>query len=120
MKKALTTITVMALIAMGWIIGEATDAHAKDMVLDATVQSVTIKPDKNGNDYARLIIQEPRELNGIKYNADVMVMCFGTTVEKAQTFTKGDKFRAIASQNEYRGSTSYRVVQFIPTATAAE
>lgn len=115
MKK----LVIFGLIAASLIIGAAT-AHAKDIVLEATLsQPVTVKPDKNGNEYARMIIQEDRELNGIKYKADVMVMCFGEmAVEKAQTFTTGDKFRAIASQNDYRGNTSYRIVQFIPTQTA--
>lgn len=111
MKK----FNIALVIALSLVIGIMTtiSASAADLLLDTTINTISIQQDKNGNDYARIIIQEERNLNGIKYNTDVVVMCFGSTVEKAKTYSDGDKFKAVVSQNEYRGRLNYNVVSFI-------
>jgi len=88
-------------------------ASAKDLMLESEITSISIQPDKNGNDYGRIFIQEDRELNGVGYKASVAVMCFGDTVEAAKTYSKGDSFKAVVSTNQYKGRLNYNVIQFI-------
>ena len=103
-------------LAMVLIIGMVTMvglASAKDLMLESEISSISIQPDKNGNDYGRIFIEETRELNGVDYKASVAVMCFGSTVEAARNYSKGDSFKAVVSTNEYRGRLNYSVIQFV-------
>lgn len=107
MKKSLMAVLILCILAF------AVFASAADLMLDTTVKSVTIATDKNSNDYVRFIIVEDKELNGIAYKADVIVMSFGSTVERAKTFSDGDTMKAIVSQNEYKGRTNYNIIAFV-------
>jgi hypothetical protein len=98
-----------ALIA---ILVVAVAAQAADQMLNATVSDIVVTNDKNGNEYVRLIINEPRELDGVAYVSSVAVMCFRETANFAKTLKKGDKIRAIVSPNEYQGKTSYRLISW--------
>ena len=90
----------------------ATAAQAADQMLNATVSDVVVANDRNGAEYVRLIINEPRELDGVAYVSSVAVMCFRETANFAKTLKKGDKIRAIISPNEYQGRTSYRLISW--------
>jgi hypothetical protein len=111
MKHLKSTFTLF--IAMALCLCIVTVASAKDKVLKSTVASVSIQDDRNGNSYGRIIISEPRELNGVTYTADVAVMCFGSTVTGAQSLSEGDAFSAIVSENMYQGRKNYGVIQFL-------
>ena len=100
-------------IAIALCISFASTASAKDKVLKSEVQSISIQDDRNGNPYGRIIIAEPRELNGVLYTADVAVMCFGSTVDGAKLLSDGDAFTAIVSENMYQGRKNYGVIQFL-------
>ena len=90
----------------------ATAAQAADQMLNATVSNIVVTNDKNGNEYVRLIINEPRELDGVAYVKSVAVMCFRETANFAKTLKKGDKIKAIVSPSEYQGKTNYLLISW--------
>ena len=104
---------LFAFILVSFIAFTIQSAAAADLMLDTTVKSVTIATDKNSNDYVRFIIVEDKELNGIAYKADTVVMVFGSIVETAKGYSNGDPLKAIVSQNEYKGRTNYSVIAFV-------
>ena len=112
MKKSLSFALIMlvSFIALAVFVQ---NGIAADSILDTTIKSVTVSNDKNGNEYVRFIIVEDKELHGIEYKADVVTMAFGSAVEKAKTYSDGDQLKAIISQNEYRGRTSYNIIAFV-------
>jgi len=88
-------------------------AYAKDKLISTTANSVKVALDKRGNEYVRIIIKEERSLQGIEYEDSVAVMCFGQTVKPAKLIEKGMAFKAIVSQREYKGRTSYTALKII-------
>jgi len=112
MKKSLNLAIAMLVAAIMMAI-TAQVVTAADLILDTEIQSMAIANDKNGNEYVRFIIQEEKSLNGVSYTADTVVMCFGSAVAKAKTFSEGDTLKAIASQNEYRGRMNYNILAFV-------
>lgn len=87
---------------------------AKDVMLTANVKEVVQAFTKTGKPYARIIIEEERSLNGVKYKVGVPVMAFeADQVEAAQGFKKGDVAKMIADKGEYRGRTSYTLRAFV-------
>lgn len=110
MKKLFAGIFILTMIAVAGIISPAS---AADTIKDIQISSTHTAIDKNGNEYVRLIIQEPRELNGFKYNADVVVMAFGTAVARAKQLKAGDTIKAVLAENMYQGKKNYRVQQFL-------
>ena len=88
-------------------------AVAAEKIIDTTADQVTVALDKNGNEYVRVIVSEPKTLQGISYTAQTAVMCFGSTVEEAKTLQEGDPIKAIVSEQEWKGRTSYTLVQLI-------
>lgn len=112
MKRSLSfaTMLLIAVISLAVFVNQSV---AQDLVLDTTIKSTAVRVDKNGNDYVRFIIVEQKELNGIQYNADTVVMCFGSVVEAAKGYSDGDPLKAIAATNEYKGRTNYNILAFI-------
>ena len=104
---------LFAVILVISILAFASFAAAADLMLDTTIKTATVATDKNGNEYVRFIIVENKELNGIAYKADTVVMCFGSIVESAKGYSDGDPLKAIASTNEYKGRTNYSVIAFV-------
>ena len=109
MKKSSRSIAMLALILFVALTISVPMAEAKDMRLDATVDSVTVAQDKNGNEYVRVIIVEKRDLDGIEYSAGTPVMFFQENVADGKALSTGDTFSAIVDKREYRGSPSYTV-----------
>jgi hypothetical protein len=108
-------IAIVAMIAMALVATFTIQASAEAVLLETTIQQMVVKPDKNGNDFVRFIITEPRTLNGISYDAELVATAFGPEkVAQAQAnYKPGDKLKAIASQSEYQGRTYYNIVQFV-------
>ena len=71
------------------------------------VQSVGEFTDKNGDKYARIIITETRNLNGVTYQAGVPVMAFGDSKDQLAGVSAGDQISFIADKRLYNGSNSY-------------
>lgn len=86
---------------------------AKDIQLTKEIKQITFKKDKNGNEYARIIITEPRTLNGVTYQKDVMVMAFGEQAKAVKGFKKGQTLNVIATETEYKGNTNYNVLSIV-------
>ena len=112
MKKSLNfaIITLVAVITLAIFVQTV---PAADMLLDTQIKTATVAIDKNGNEYVRFIIVENKNLNGIAYKADVVVMCFGSIVDQAKQLSDGDPLKAIASTNEYKGRTNYNILAFV-------
>jgi hypothetical protein len=91
----------------------ALPAFATDVMLEKKIERSILKKDKNGNPYAMLIVQDKATLKGISYEKGVPVMAFGDAFKKAKTLKKGDQLKAICQKRDYRGSTSYTVLQFV-------
>lgn len=104
---------LIALIMAAAVFCVTTGASAADKILNTTVEQSAVKLDKNGNEYVQLIIKEDRNLNGIDYKTDVVVMCFGSSVMSAKNLKAGDALKAIVAENEYRGRLNYNMVAII-------
>ena len=86
---------------------------AEDIVLNAPIERVLTKKDKNGATYVRVLIQDKRELNGVTYDKTTSAMAFGDQVGPAAKLKKGDTLNVIASRSDYRGGTSYQILKFL-------
>ena len=110
MKKLITLITALTIVAASFTL-----VAAKDVVLkDQTIKDVTIAFTKHNSEYVRIIISEPRELDGVKYTVGVALMCFEKDLlENAKAFGPGDTVSCIADKGSYKGRTSYTLRAFI-------
>jgi hypothetical protein len=86
---------------------------AQDIVLEGTLSDVVQATDRNGNPYVRGIIQEPRELNGVKYEAGTPLMFFGDSAQYGSTLKKGDAIKAIVTPRTFQGRKSYTFLKAI-------
>lgn len=111
--KTILAITILAIITLALTL----PAAAKDLVLESTIQTMTVKNDKNGNEYVRFLIPVEKSLNGIAYTTTASVMCFSETAEMAKTYKEGDKFKAIVAENEYQGRMGYNLLAFVKLET---
>ena len=103
-------IAIMFLLTITFM----TMANAEDKMLQTKIDSATVALDKNGNEYVRLIVTEPRSLNGIDYMKSLPVMAFGATVSDAKAYQAGDELKAIANYRKLPdGRESYTVISFI-------
>lgn len=86
---------------------------AEDKVLNAPIDSVSVKLDKNGAEYVRVIVKETRELSGISYPATTPVMFFGDMAQQGKALKVGDTLKAIVNGREYRGNVSYTAIKLL-------
>ena len=106
--KAILAIVVFSLILI------SAQVWAQDQILNATIDSATVALDKNGVEYVRFIITEPRSLNGISYKKSLPVMAFGEQVPAAKAISAGDSLKAVANFRKLPdGRESYTVISFI-------
>lgn len=91
----------------------ATFALAADVVLDKEIKSISFKKDKNGNEYAQIIISETTTLSGVSYDKDIIVMAFGATSAPLKGYKKGQTFKAVASEGSYNGNKTYTVLKVV-------
>jgi len=108
-KKLLPVLGIIVMLACVL----AVPALAKDIVLEAKVESVTLGITSAGDAYARIIVTEERTLQGTKYTAGVPVMAFRDLANDARKYGEGDKLKAIVSPREYQGKASYLVRKFL-------
>jgi hypothetical protein len=111
MKTFKMNVILVIVLVFAMII--PTVVMAEDVVLNAEIDSVTVALDKNGNEYVRVIISEPRTLNGTEYETTVAVMFFGETVSEAKLLKEGETLNLIANKREYRGSPSYTAIKLL-------
>ena len=91
----------------------STLAFAKDVMLQAPITRADVVLDKNGQEYVRLIVTETRTLDGVKYEAEVPVMAFGSQVASAKVLKAGDKFKAICSSRVFEDRPSYTILKVL-------
>ncbi len=110
MKKIIIALTVVVAMFCCMI-----PAFAADIMLNKEIKSIAFKKDKNGQEYARIFIVEERTLNGVAYKKDVPVMAFGDAAAaiKAKGLKKGQPLKAIAAENEYKGSKGYVILDIV-------
>jgi len=89
-------------------------AVAADKVLSAKIQSVTQAVDRNGAPYVRVIVAEQRSLNGVAYEAGIPAMAFGTIAKDAAHLKEGGILKAVVSEREFNGRTSYTIMALLP------
>jgi len=111
--KRYASLFVMAVVMAFCLTLVVGAANAADKIISTTIDQSVTAIDKNGAEYVRLIINEDRTLQGVKYQMGVPVMAFGSLVEKAKAFQPGDTLKAIVSSKEYKGNTSYSVIAFL-------
>jgi len=104
--------TLLLIIAVAIIAISAATAIA-DQVITAPVDQVITKLDKNGNEFTRIMITESRELQGIKYQTQVPIMCFQGTNEAARNLKKGQIIKVVVRPQQYQGSTSYTAIAIV-------
>lgn len=86
---------------------------AADTVIEKKIENVVFKKDKNGQQYARIIVQDQGTLNGVTYNKSASVMAFGDQVASAKSLKKGQTLKAIVAENTFRGGTSYQLLKVL-------
>ena len=109
------TLVIVSLMAILTICFTST-SFAADKIIDTKIKTMTIQNDKNGNEYCRFIITEEKELSGVKYSADTIVMAFGADLVaqvKSKQLSDGAQLKAIVAQNEYRGRINYNLIAFV-------
>ena len=103
----------IAALAILFIFATIIPAMALDSMVTAPISKVDTMIDKNGNEYVRIVITEDRSLNGVAYQAEALIMAFGSQVGLAKTLTPGTTFTGICSSREYQGNLSYTVLKII-------
>ena len=105
---------ITSIICMMCVISFISPAFTADKIIDTEIKTMAVKNDKNGNEFCRFIITESKELSGVKYKADTVVMVFGADlVEQAKTYSEGAKLKAIVATNEYKGRVNYNLIAFV-------
>ena len=107
--KKFSTIIILAMAFLTLI--SYGMAAAGDQMIDSKIESVTQLTDKNGNPFVRIIINEDREMNGVKYQKGVPVMFFGDLVTPGSTYKAGETLKAICSYDA--SYDSYTVIALI-------
>ena len=108
-KKLHMAIGVLSLLAMFVV----PMVMAAESVIDLKITDKVIAPDKNGNEYVRLIVGETRNIQGVDYEIGVAAMAFGSHVEKAKTLNVGDNLKAIVNSRTYNGRQSYTILKIL-------
>lgn len=93
-------------------------AMAEDKKMSMTIDQLTLATDRNGAPYARFIIDEKRQIEGVGYEVGVPVMVFGGSnkalYDQIAAMKNGDKITAICSSREYQGRKSYTMIALVP------
>lgn len=108
---AILTITGLAYVVLFTIFAGICLA-AGDHIVTGTLKSVAVAQDKNGRDYVRLVIPEQKQLNGVKYEEEVLIFAFGNTIERARTLKAGDKVSMIVNTSQRNGYDNHRLIAF--------
>ena len=100
-------IAIMAIVGFMWV----STPYAAESLIQGTIDSATVSMSKQQKEYVRLIVNQAKESNGIKYNTQAVVMVFDDNLVKtAKLYKKGDNLKAVCSSKEYNGRTSYQML----------
>jgi hypothetical protein len=115
MKKFIPNMLAICLICFltTMALAVTTPASAAEVLLNTEIETVQVRQDKNGNEYAMFVIKLDKTLNGVAYTTDAVVMAFGDMVAAAKEYQAGQMLKAIASTNQYQGRTNYNILAFV-------
>ena len=100
-------LIVIAIVSFTWI----ATPMAAEVTLQGSVDSVTVAKSKQDKEYVRLIVNEAKEKDGMKFSKQSVVMAFEPAiVAKTKTMKQGDPIKAVCSSKEYNGRTSYQIL----------
>ena len=100
-------VAVLAIVSFMWV----NTPVAAETMIQGTIDSATVAKSKADKEYVRLIVNQAKESNGIKYNTQAVVMVFDDNLVKtAKLYKKGDNLKAVCSSKEYNGRTSYQML----------
>ena len=88
-------------------------AMAAEQVINLPITGKVVAPDKNGNEYVRLIVGETKSLQGVEYSIGTAAMCFGPVVDQAKALEIGDSLKAIVQKRTFNGRESYTVLKIL-------
>ena len=78
-------LAMLLIVALTFTISTA---WAVDEQITSTIDSVITKLDKNGDEYARIVVTVDTSLaNGVAYKREKMLMVFGELAQKAKLMT---------------------------------
>lgn len=102
------SIVIALLVALCF----CTVAIAQDVVIEKKINQIVYKKDKNGNEYARIMVNDKASLNGITYEKSVSIMAFGDQCQAVKTsgLKKGDTFKGVVNKGEWKGNPSYTLL----------
>ena len=110
MKRTVDLLTMFSIILV--VLSLATLCQAADQMLSGTVQEVIQKTDRNGAEYTRMILKVSKELSGLAYQDEVVVMGFQDKAPILATYAEGSEFTGVVGAREYEGNTYYTVKAF--------
>jgi len=87
-------------------------ASAADMIMSGKLTNVTQKVSKNGEAYTIIVLQEQKEISGVKYVAETSVFCFKS--EAAKKLKVGDDVKFVAKRTTSKtGDEFVTLIQFV-------
>lgn len=107
MRKAIAIVGVLALLMV------AVSAIAAEQVINLPITGKVVAPDRNGNEYVRLIVGEQKSLQGVEYSVGTAAMCFGAVVDAAKALNIGDTLKAVVQKRTFNGRESYTVLKIL-------
>lgn len=91
----------------------ATVSMATDIIVEKKIKQIVFKKDKNGADYARVIVSQTKTLDGVTYDKDTSMMGFGDTTKELKGYKKGQMLKAVVTENQFRGGISYNILKVL-------
>ena len=107
MKKVAVAVLVTCFLVIPMM------AMAAEQVINLPITGKVVAPDKNGNEYVRLIVGETKSLQGVEYSIGTAAMCFGQVVPQAKSLEVGDSLKAIVQKRTFNGRESYTVLKIL-------
>jgi uncharacterized membrane-anchored protein YitT (DUF2179 family) len=82
-------------------------------MMSVTPIKITDGTDKNGDSFNRIIFEQDKELNGVKYKAQSVIMVFSDAIAQLETVKLGQKIKLIVNKGDYKGRESYQLLAVV-------
>ncbi len=112
--KYLKSVGTLAIVSFMFVMFVAGMVQAADKTINLEIDELKFALDRNESPYARAIVTDEFELDGVKYTKSVAVMAFGEG-NLLEDFKKGDTLHGIVEVTEYQGRINYRLLSVIET-----
>ena len=87
-------------------------SFAEDVMLSVVPTEIVSAVDKNGNDFRRIVFEEEKELNGVKYNSSSVIVAF-QNLEAVDALVIGTPAKLIVNKREYQGRDSFTLLAIV-------